>query len=427
VTNATREPSGWIKTVSSWLTLRRIRAHAVILAICLWGVSIYDYSVPGIFDRAGNIKFQDFLPTYVAAKMLASGHADLLYDEASQRQAIRMTVGSSPNVALPYLYGPQVARLFVPITALDFLPAAAIWSSLSVVLFLICVFLLARCCRDLKSRLGTVILCATAFPPLFHVFVRGQNSALVVVIFTAAFLAFRAYPGWLGGALLGLLIFKPQFFVTIPLLFLFAGSWSAFTAMTLSGVMQLALVRFFFGSVVTHSYAAMLFETSRWLTSAELKFAPIQMHSLRSFWSLLVPSSGVALVLYGWSAIAVLGLAAQVWKAPCPLSLRFSTLVLAAVLVDPHLFVYDLLALAPAIMLIADWSLSYSANCHSRTMGVLVYLGFVVPLLGPLSRWTHLQLSVPLFVVMLWILWKISRTAIPTAGHKLASIESRVV
>ena len=57
------------------------------------------------------------------------------------------------------------------------------------------------------------------------------------------------------------------------------------------------------------------------------------------------------------------------------------------------------------------------------TLTLLAYLAFVLPLFGPLSRWTHIQLSVPAIAALLWVLWRTSRTP----GHKLASDESAVV
>jgi hypothetical protein len=124
-------------------------------------------------------------------------------------------------------------------------------------------------------------------------------------------------------------------------------------------------------------------------------------------------------------------LAAAVWKSSAPLSLRFSALTLAAVLVSPHLFVYDLLVLAPAILLLADWTLTNPHHPHSAAL--LTYLAFILPLFGPLSRWTHLQLSVPVFAALLWLLFRNFLTAdsetrnSETPGHKLASNESPVV
>ena len=78
---------------------------------------------------------------------------------------------------------------------------------------------------------------------------------------------------------------------------------------------------------------------------------PYQTHSLRTFWSMLVPWAEFALTLYVLSAAVVLGLTIACWRRAdqVPLPLRYSTLLLASVLVAPHLTVYDLVILAPAI------------------------------------------------------------------------------
>ena len=100
-------------------------------------------------------------------------------------------------------------------------------------------------------------------------------------------------------------------------------------------------------------------------------------------------------------------MAAAVWKSSAPLALRFSALILAAVLVNPHLFIYDLLVLAPVLLLLADWAPHpAAASIPLPRSPLLLYLAFVLPLFGPLSRWTHVQLSVPVFAVLLWVLWR---------------------
>jgi hypothetical protein len=138
----------------------------------------------------------------------------------------------------------------------------------------------------------------------------------------------------------------------------------------------------------------------------ELSLAPIQMHSLRSFWTLLIPSPELALVFYILSSVVVIALAAALWKSPAPLAIRFSALTLSAVLVNPHLFVYDLLVLAPVLLLLVDWTLMHARSSLSPALCLLLYLAYVLPLFGPLSRLTHIQLSVPVLVAILWVLWR---------------------
>ena len=52
----------------------------------------------------------------------------------------------------------------------------------------------------------------------------------------------------------------------------------------------------------------------------------------------------------------------------------------------------------------------------SSTLHLLLYLAYVLPRFGPLSRWTHVPLSVPAFTALLWVWWRRSRTP----SHKLA-------
>src|SRR5215467_7162629 len=153
------EPSSrWIGRAASWLTLRRIRTHAILLAICLWGVCAVDFSTPGLFDRAGNIKFQDFLPFYISARLVAQGHAADLYKQQVIQDKVEKIVGQPTHVRVPYLYGPQVALFFSPLSRFSFTTAACIWTGLNLILFFVCIHLIWRSCPNLAPYPGTITL-----------------------------------------------------------------------------------------------------------------------------------------------------------------------------------------------------------------------------------------------------------------------------
>jgi alpha-1,2-mannosyltransferase len=416
-----------LNSAAAWLTPRRIRAQAIVLAICLWGVCAVDFAPPGLFDRAGNIKFQDFIQFPISARMIMEGRTSDLYIDQALADGIRAIVGRETKVYLQYFYGPQVALMFVPIARFSFLIQAIIWMTLSVLLYFACIYLLCKSCSNLSPHLGLLFLCAIAYPPLFHFFIRGQLSAVVLVCFTAACLAFLARRDWLAGIALGCLVFKPQFLVGVTVVLLLSSAWRILAGLILSAAAQLSFAFFYFGPVVMSNYANMLLHSASRPDKTELQFSPIQMHSLRSFWSLLIPWPKGVWVLYALSAIAVVALAAAVWKSSSSRPLRFSALILASVLLNPHIYIYDLVALIPAILLLADWLLSNPLNPNSASLQVLLYLAFILPLFGPLAYWTHLQLSVPAFAALLWIIWRFSRTASISTSAKLAPNDSRVV
>jgi len=88
--------------------------------------------------------------------------------------------------------------------------------------------------------------------------------------------------------------------------------------------------------------------------------------------------------------------------------LRYAALLLATVLVSPHLTVYDLVILAPAFLLLTDWALAHREQPFAHSVLVLVYSCYPLFLLGPLTRMTHLQLSVLAMTGLLWITWQLS-------------------
>jgi len=408
-----------VQTAAKWLTPSRIRAHALILVICIWATCALNFATPGLFDRFANIKFQDFLPFYVSAHLIAQGRANDLYNQEIIAQSIHSILGVPSHVVLPNLYGPQIGLLFTPLVRFSFPVAARIWMAISLIIVFGCVFSVWKSCVALRSHARLVVLCTLAFPPLFHTFVRGQVAALVLLCFTAAYLAFRANRNWWAGVALGLLIFKPQFLVAIPLALLFAGTWKALSGLAVSAVAQLACTTLFFGTSLMRAYFDTLSHLARIAASSELSFAFIQMHSLRAFWSLLLPWPGVAFGLYALSSLLVVIMAAAIWKSSAPIALRFSALTLAAVLCNPHLFVYDLLVLVPVFLLLVDFILDYPEHPSVPVLRLLTYLAFLLIVFGPLSQWTHFQLSVPVFAMLLCLLW---RSAV-TACHKLASSE----
>jgi len=404
VTTREEKSFSWIALSSAKLTSRRLRAQAAVLALVLWGVVAVDYSTPGLFDRAGNIKFQDFLQFPIAARLIASGHADQLYDDEVLAHEIRAIASRDTRVYLQFFYGPQVAVPFIPLASLPFLTEAEIWVAHSLLLYFGCVYFILKRSTALRSYRALVALSALAYPPLFHSFVRGQLSAAVLVCVTAAYLAFLSRRDFLAGVALGFLAFKPQFLVAIPLILLLAEAWQVLAGVVISAAAQLALTSIYFGRSVMQAYFARLLHSAGHPGSTELLFSPIQMHSLYSFWEILIPWRPGVWVLYLLSSFAVIGIAAAIWKSSAPVALRFSALVFAAVLVNPHLYIYDLLALAPAFLLLTDWSLQNLNHPAKPALDVLLYLAFLLPLFGPLALWTHLQISVVVFAALLWTL-----------------------
>jgi Glycosyltransferase family 87 len=406
-------------TPGGWLTAKRLRAHGTILALVLWLIYGWNLSTPGLRDRNGNLKGTDFLHFYTLG-LLASAHdAAHLYDMDRQATIAAQHVAQAEGLRYLPLYPPQVSILFAPLARLSYGWALAIWWAFSTILYAICCYGLWRLCPSLRDHGGTVAILAAGFPAFFHLIAWGQTSALALACFTVTFFFLRLKRDFLAGLALGCLIFKPQLGSAAAVVFLSIGAWRILAGAMLSSAAQLAVGVIFYGTEPIRRWTHMLGHVSAVWPWLEPRL--YQTHSLRTFWSMLIPWPDIAIVCYLLTAAAVLGLTIACWKRGAPLALQYSMLLLATVLVAPHLTVYDLVILTPALLLLADWLVPQSPTKLTRQLGTLLYLIYVLPLVGPLARWTHVQLSVIAMAAAILAIFSISRQIVP---HETSTVRN---
>jgi hypothetical protein len=407
---------------ASWLTARRLRAHGLILALCLWSVYLWNMSTPGLRDRVGNLKGTDFLHFYTLGSLALARDGANLYDLRPQSQIAAARVPAAVGIYYLPLYPPQVAILFAPLARLPYAAALSLWIAITALIYLACCYAIWRVCPQLRAQETTVLILALAYPAFWHLIAWGQTSALALVCFSLAFFAFRAKLEFLAGLALGCLIFKPQLALAAAMVFLFTLRWRVIGGAVLSASAQMMVGWFYWGAEPLLKWIEILVNARKQL--AWLEPRPYQTHCLRTFWTMLVPWPAAALTLYIGSGIVVSVFVVVCWRSRLSLSVRFSALLFASVLLAPHLTVYDLVILAPGFMLLSDWILARGDDAHldgdrsdddrhggdrPRWVPLLLYLAFVLPLVGPLAQWTHLQLSVPVMAAILYVVWSYCR------------------
>ena len=384
-----------------WLTAKRIRIHGLLLAVCLWTIYAVDISAPGLLDRNGLVKGTDFLHFYTLGNLAWQGRGDLLYDMRAQAELTRKLLPQAPDSLYVPLYGPQVSLFFAPFARLPYGWALAAWLSANVMIFAFCCYAAWSTRPELQVHRWTILILAIAFPGFFHLLLWGQTSGLALLCFTLAYLALQRDRKLLAGLAIGSLIFKPQLGLAAAVVFVCAREWKVIAGALVSASVQLAAAWMHYGTEVMRTYWHALLHVGDVLPLLEPRL--YQTHSLRSFWSLLLPWPHVAFAFYVVGALGVLALAIRCWQSGASLEVRYATLLLATVLVSPHLTVYDLIILAPAFLLLGEWAL---VHCESRVAGLarlLLYLCYPLFLLGPLARVSHLQLSVLAMIGLLWI------------------------
>jgi alpha-1,2-mannosyltransferase len=399
-----------------WLTPRRLSAHGTILALCLWSVYVWTIATPGLRDRNGNLKGTDFLHFYTLGSIARTHHAADLYDMNTQAALAMRRVPEAAGIRYLPLYPPQVSILFMPFAHFSYGCGLLLWWVWSAAVYAVCCFSIWRACPSLRDYAGIVVLLALAFPPFFHLIAWGQTTALALACFTLMFFLLRDRREFLAGLVLGCLIFKPQLGLAAVIVFVSTGAWRVAVGAALSALGQLCLGVSYYGLEALRQWMQVLRSLPTLLTGLEPR--PYQTHSLRTFWSMLVPWPEISLGLYFLSAAIVLGLSAACWKysPSLPLPVRYSALLFASVLVSPHLTVYDLVILAPAFLLLADWLVAEPITPSTRRLGILIYLAYMLPLVGLFTRWTHVQLSVLVMALTVYGIWRIGCTGLMSAA-----------
>jgi len=365
-------------------------------------------ATPGLRDRNGNLKGTDFLHFYTLGSLAIEHRGQDLYDINAQGAIAAAHVPEAAGIRYLPLYPPQVSILFAPFAHLSYGWALASWWILTGVIYGLCCYSVWRTCPNLRTHGTTVTILAIAFPAFFHLIAWGQTSALALACFTLVFFLLRKQHDFLTGIVLGCLVFKPQLGLAAAIVFVSLGMWKIVVGAVLSAVGELSLGAPYYGTGPLRSWLHSLRHVGA--AMALLEPRPYQTHCLRTFWAMILPWTPASLALYVVSSVVVLGWTIFVWKRSQSWPLRYALLLLATVLIAPHLTVYDLVILAPAILLLADWLMAQPRTSARGTMATLLYLVYLLPLVGPFSRWTHLQLSVVAMAYLSYLIWTETRS-----------------
>jgi alpha-1,2-mannosyltransferase len=398
--------------LGNWLTAKRLRAHGTILALCLWSLYVWNLATPGLRDRNGNLKGTDFLHFYTLGSLAVEHRGTDLYDMNTQSALAAQRVPEASGIRYLPLYPPHVSLFFAPLALLPYGAALLLWWGYSALVYAICCYCVWAACPHLRGHGGTVAILSVAYPAFFHLIAWGQTSALALACFTVMFFLLREGREFLAGLVLGCLVFKPQLGLAAAVVFVSIGAWKTVVGAILSAAAQLSAGVLYYGTEPFLRWIDMLRNVRSILPLLEPK--PYQTHCLRTFWSMLIPWPDFSFGLYIVSTVAVLALTISCWRKalPAPLALRYSALLLATVMVAPHLTVYDLVILVPALLLLADWLADQPPNSLTHWLGTLLYFIYALPLVGPLARWTHVQLSVIAMAAGIYFIWRLSARTI---------------
>ena len=337
------DPFGVLRR-GDWLTPERLRNYALILigAYALAIIALVATSHGGV-DYAGRPVGTDFSDVWTAGRLALKGAATSAYDPpvhfAAQQAAFH-------KADIPYYgwhYPPFFLLLASVLATLPYLAALAVWQGATLPLYLATI-------RAIVPR-REALLIAAAFPAVFVNLTHGHNGFLSVALLGGGLAMLERRP-WLAGVLFGLVAYKPQFGLFLPLALAMDGRWKTFAAAAATVIALVGVTAGLFGVDIWKAFVANMGFTQK----------VVLEQGGTGFWK--IQSVFAAVRLWGGSvqlayaaqgiATAAAGLAlAILWRSRADQRLKASGLMTACLLATPYCLDYDLLLLAPAVAFLA--------------------------------------------------------------------------
>ena len=334
----------------------------------------------------------DFLSYWAAARMTVLGHPALVYDLALHHAAEKLAV---PTVGyLPFGYPPPFLLIVLPFGMAPFPLAFAGWIAITSALYIVA----ARRLIDVRFSLAQAAAAAN--------FIIGQNGFLTAAIFIrgAALLATRPF---LAGTILGLLSFKPQLAVLLPVALLAGREWRAIGGGILTALVLAVLGLLLFGMASYHGFFALLPQFSQWLSAGRWRWDELaSVYALLRFFGVFPP---VALAVHVAVALGAAAITAYAWATKS--ERRVAILAAATLLVSPYLFTYDgLLLTIPMARLFRQ---------GSRREFLVVWALSLLPIVGYFGPFPN---TIPIAsLVSLWVLRRAPRRSAASIGDERAN------
>jgi hypothetical protein len=321
----------------------------------------------GTLDWLGRPLGTDFSNVWTAGRMALDGRAALAWDWHAHHAAQQAAHGRADVPFYGWHYPPPFLLVAALLATLPYLPALALWQiagigAASVV------------ARQILPRRETVLL-VLGLPAGFVCLGHGQNGFLTASLLGGGLLLLDRRP-WLAGALLGCLVYKPQFAPVLPLLLLAGGHWRALGGATLAATVLIAATTLLWGVEVWIAFLQSLPLTRTIVIEGANTGAE---KIVTAFAAVRLNGGSVALAYRAQAVAIVLSIAAVVLTRSAPPRVRGAAVAAAALLATPYAFDYDLVVLGLAIALLAAEGREAGWRPWERT---LLAFAWIAPLLG---------------------------------------------
>lgn len=389
-----------------------VRAAAlcwIAVAAVATAVSVVQHLQHGLTNTAGEPLGADFINTWTGAALVWRGQAQTVYDWLAYHAFQEQIVGA-PLDFYHYSY-PPVLLLLAPLGALPYLVALGVWTLCGWFAF----YLALR-----NAFPHHVLLFALAAPAVLVNTLGGQNGTWSAALLAGGLWLLPRRPV-AAGILFGLLIYKPQLGLLLPIALLAGREGRAFGAAAATAIVLVLASGLLFGFELWPSYLRNV-ETLRGTILEDGTGVWHRMVSVFVFARRIGFDVSGAYAMQLIVAVPVAIGVAIAWWRNWPADLRNALTVVGTCLVTPYLQDYDLvMAVFAAAALLAVMT------PHTQMLAIVgAGLLLVAPLLAaPVGLATGLSIGAVMLAPVFPIIWMMKRRADTMTPFTSASIQQQ--
>jgi alpha-1,2-mannosyltransferase len=396
-----------------WLTRERIRMVAVAVLIASAAGFLYlVVTATGGVDLQGRPIGTDFSNVYAAGTYVLEGNFQAPFDSVQQYAREQAIFGAATQ-----FYGWHYPPYFLFVAAaLAWMPyglALFVWQAITLGLYLLAIRAILRAFAPQGGATSSAdplwLLLALAFPAVLINVGHGHNGFLTAALLGGGLVILDRRP-LVAGILFGLMAYKPQFGLMIPIALAAGGYWRTFIAAAATAVMLTVVTTLVFGVQVWHAF----FVGAEFTRTVVLEQGDTGWHKIQSIfswarmWGAPVP---LAYTIQGAATLVFAMATAWLWHGKAPYPLKAAGLCLAAILATPYTLDYDMMVLAPAIAFLAADGMARGFGPWEKTALAALWL---VPLVArTFPQVTLIPLGVPAMLAMFVLLLR--RVELPLA------------
>lgn len=373
----------------SWLSRERLRLVALaVLTASVVGLAWLVVTSDGLNDAMGRPLGTDFSNVYAAGAYVRDGDPAAPFDPVRQYEREKAIFG--PDT--PYYgwhYPPFFLGLAALLAAMPYWLALLVWQGVTLGFYLWAM-------RGVAGRGDRLwLLLALAYPAVFINLGHGHNGFLTAALMAGALLQLDRRP-LVAGLLFGLLAYKPQFGLLVPLALAAGGYWRAFAAAAATVTLMIVAATLAFGVEAWSAF----FASGTFTRAVVLEQGGTGWHKIQSAFSWVRMWGGGVALAYAVQVIVAAVVAVMLiwlWRAPAAFALKAAALMIGTLLATPYSLDYDLMLLAPAIAFLAADAMQRGFAPWQKTLLAALW---VMPLIArSLAETTLVPLAVPLMLL----------------------------